>query len=376
MRITNLTTAVDRRRVLAGGLAAVLIGATGLLGMSPVAQAFELNGKPKIAFIYPDVSMDGGWDESMESARKVIEADQGVEITVIQSIPEETAKVKKAADDLVAQGFNIIISHSYGYSAGMLQAANAHPTVAFMNTSGATNSANLESFYVRTYQGWYLAGMAAAATSKSGKIGIVGGFPIGVVNWDVNAFALGAQAINPDVETHIEFIKSWYDPDKEGAVSEAMLDLGVDVLGNDLSSTALFTAAEKRGAKSIGFQLDTSKHAPNGNLTSVMFNWENHLVPTIRAITDGTWIPNDWGAFPGLTEGVLAMAPLSDDIPADAKAKIKAAQAAMIAGTFTPFDGPIYAQDGSTVVKPGVTLDDGGLWGMEFLVKGTVGTLN
>ena len=81
-----------------------------------------------------------------------------------------------------------------GYSDGILEAAKQYPEVAFVNASGTTNAPNLEGFYARTYQGWYLAGMAAAGASKSGKIGILGGFPVGVVNWDVNAFTLGVRA--------------------------------------------------------------------------------------------------------------------------------------------------------------------------------------
>ena len=63
-------------------------------------------------------------------------------------------------------------------------------------------------------------------------------------------------------------------------------------------------------------------------------------------------------------------------IPEDVVAKIEETQAAILAGAFSPFDGPVVAQDGREVVAAGTRLDDGGLWGMEFLVEGTIGTLN
>lgn len=361
-----------RRNFLGAALAGVLMTAAPL----PQAQAMQIEGEPKIAFIYAATARDGGWNEALDNARAAVENELGVKIAVVESIPEEATALKNAIDLFVGRGFNVIVATGYGYSEGVLEAAKANPNIAFMNASGATNHANLEGFYTRTYQAWYLAGMAAAATSKSGKIGIIGGFPVGVVNWDVNAFALGAQAIDPDIETTVVYTNSWWDPVKEGEVAEAMLDQGIDVIGNNLSSAAPFIAAEKRDAKSVGFQLDMSKHAPKGHLTSVMFNWDKHLVPTIKAISDGTWEPNEWGAFPGMKDGVVSLSALSDDIPADAKAKIEAAAAKIMAGEMTPFDGPIIAQDGTVKVPEGESLDDGGLWNMDFLVQGVKGTLN
>ncbi|MEM7525760.1 MAG: BMP family ABC transporter substrate-binding protein [Pseudomonadota bacterium] len=363
---------VLRRGLLSAALAGLVMTAAPL----PPAQALEIEGEPKIAFIYAATARDGGWNEALDNARMAVESELGVKIAVVESIKEEATALKNAIDLFVSRGFNVIVATGYGYSEGILEAAKANPEVAFMNASGATNHANLEGFYVRTYQAWYLAGMAAAGTSKSGKIGIIGGFPVGVVNWDVNAFALGAQSINPDIETTVVYTNSWWDPVKEGEVAEAMLDQGVDVIGNNLSSAAPFIAAEKRGAKSVGFQLDMSKHAPTGHLTSVMFNWDQHLVPTIKTIADGAWEPNEWGAFPGMKDGVVSLSPLSEDIPADVRAKIEAKAAAIMAGETTPFDGPVLAQDGSAKVAEGESLDDGALWSMDFLVKGVKGSLN
>lgn len=359
-----------------GAVAAAAGIALGSLLPAQQAAAFEIQGEPKVAFIYGATAKDGGWNEAIDLAREAVEAELGLNIAVVESIPEEATALKNAIDLFVQRDYNIIVGTTYGYSDGILEAAQKHTDIAFVNASGATNAANLEGFYARTYQGWYLAGMAAAGASESGTIGILGGFPVGVVNWDMNAFALGAQAINPDIKVIVVYTNSWWDPVKEGQVTEALLDQGADVIANNLSSAAPFIAAEARGASSIGFQLDMAKHAPNGILTSVMFNWEKHLVPTIKAMVDGSWQPSEWGAFPGMPEGVVSLAPLTDRVPADVKAKIAEVQAEIIAGNFSPFTGPIYNQAGEEVVAAGETIDDGGLWAMDFLVQGTVGTLN
>lgn len=359
---------MTRRTALGTALAAVLLAA------GPAA-AFKLEGEPKVAFIYAATAKDGGWNEALDTARAAVEQQLGLTIAVTENVPEEATALRNAIDLYVRRGFNIIVGTTYGYSDGILEAAKEHPTVAFLNASGTTNAPNLEGFYARTYQGWYLAGMAAGGVSKSGKIGILGGFPVGVVNWDVNAFTLGARAINPEAKVTVVYTNSWWDPVKEGQVTEAMLEQGIDVIANNLSSSAPFIAAEQKGLPSIGFQLDMRQHAPEGSVTSVLFRWENHLVPTIKAIVDGTWQPNEYGAFPGMAEGVVTLAPLSDKVPAEVVARIEEAKAAIIAGTFSPFQGPIARQDGSEAVAAGAVLDDGALWNMDFLVEGTVGSL-
>ena len=183
--------AVTRRIVLAS-----LALATSAVLAGP-AFAFKLEGEPKIAFIYGATAKDGGWNEALDAARAQIEQQLGLTVAVTENVPEEATALKNAIDLYVKRGFNIIVGTTYGYSDGILEAAKQYPDVAFVNASGTTNAPNLEGFYARTYQGWYLAGMAAAGASKSGKLGILGGFPVGVVNWDVNAFTLGARAINP-----------------------------------------------------------------------------------------------------------------------------------------------------------------------------------
>lgn len=365
----TIRTGLTRRSLLAA------VAVAGLSHALPVS-AFEIDGEPKVAFIYAATARDGGWNEALDNARQTVESELGLDIAVVESIPEEATALKNAIDLFVGRGYNVIVATSYGYSEGILEAAQLHPDVAFMNASGATNAANLEGFYTRTYQGWYLAGMAAASASSTGKIGIVAGFPVGVVNWDVNAFALGAQAIDKEIETTVVYTNSWWDPVKEGEVAQAMLDQGIDVIANNLSSAAPFIAAEKAGAKSIGFQLDMSQHAPTGHLTSVVFHWDKYLEPTLAAIKDGTWEPSEWGAFPGMADGTVGITPLSDDVPAEVQVKIAQTAAAIEAGEFEVFAGPIKAQDGTVMVPEGDVLDDGGLWGMEFLVEGVTGTAN
>lgn len=362
------------KRFALGALAAL---AAGLLFTQAGLTQVKIEGDPKIAFIYFSQANDGGWSEAHERGRQKVAKALGMEIPYVESVEETTEAVRQVVDLYIGRGFNIIIGTSYGFGDGLLEAAKEYPNVAFMNAAGETTADNLESFYARTYQAWYLAGMAAGAVTESNKIGIVAGFPISVVNWDINAYARGAQAVNPDVEVIATFVNTWYDPVKERQAAEAILEQGADVLATNVSSTAVVVAAEAAGAHSIGFQNDMSSAAPKGHLTSVVFNWETYLTPSIEKMIAGQW---QSGGTPlvGMKTGELGLAditPVSDAVPAATRDKIMATRSAMAEGAFDPYAGPVKNQAGEIVVPEGDVMNDGGLWGMTYFVEGITGTM-
>ncbi|MGI9331521.1 MAG: BMP family ABC transporter substrate-binding protein, partial [Gammaproteobacteria bacterium] len=176
---------IDRVSYCAKSVLIVLVWTLALVAGAE-AQV-KLQGDPKIAFIYFSQKNDGGWSESHERGRQKVAAALGMDIPYVESVEETNEAVRQVVDLYLSRGFNMIIGTSYGFGNGLLEAAKENPGVAFMNAAGETSADNLESFYARTYQAWYLAGMAAGSVTKTGKIGIVAGFPVSLVNWDVNA---------------------------------------------------------------------------------------------------------------------------------------------------------------------------------------------
>ena len=343
--------------------------------MSPLGQAqVKLEGDPKVAFIYLSPAHDGGWTESIERGRVALEIATGLEAAYTEDVSSNKTKTRQVIDLYVKRGYNIIIGTAWDYGEAFAEAAAAYPNVAFMNAAGETMADNLESFYARTYQGWYLAGMAAASVSKSKKLGMVAGFPLSVVNWDINAFQRGAQAIDPEAQVIATFVNTWFDPVKEGQAAEAMIEQGADVIATDLSAASVPAAAEKAGVRFVGFQNDMAHLAPNGHVVSVVFNWESHLIPSVQEMVNGTWASKG-SSFIGIDQGMIGLSGLTDDVPDDVKAKIAQAESAMKSGALTPFDGPVLKQDGSVAIADGVSMNDDELWGMNYFVQGIVGSM-
>ena len=354
------------RKILAMVLA-VFVSAAASAGVT-------IEGDPKVAFIYFSPKNDGGWTEAHERGRAKAAKALDLDIAYVENVPETAEGVRQVVDLYLDRGFNIIIGTSYGFGDGLLEAAKANPNVAFMNAAGVTAADNLETFYARTYEPWYLAGMAAGAVSKSNKIGIVAGFPVSVVNWDINAFTRGARSINPEIEVIATFANSWYDPVKEKQAAEAMLEQGADVIACNMSSTAVVVAAEAAGAYSIGFQNDMSAAGPNGHLTSVVFNWENYYIDAIKRMSSANWV-SEGLPLAGMEIALADITPLSDAVPQDVQKMIAMARQSMSDGSFSPYSGPVTKQNGEVVIPSGSVMDDGGLWGMDYFVEGVIGTM-
>ena len=344
------------------------------LAAAPAAQAqVKLGAKPKIAFIFYGTTSDGGWADSQNAGRLALIKAYHQHIPYVENVPEVTEKVEQSIDLFINHGDNIIIAGSYGYSDAFAAESKAHPNVAFVNIAGTSSAPNLESFYAKTYEGWYLAGMAAGYATKTKTLGMIEGFPIPNVLWDVNSFALGAAAANPGTVVKVAYVNAWSDPVKEAQISAAMIQQGADVIATDMDTDAALVVAAKAGKYSVGYQVDMAKSVPNSILTSVVFHWDKKLVPMVGQVAAGTWTSGGTPLY-GISTGVVDDAPF-EHIPAADIAKIEAVRANMIAGTFSPWTGPIISQDGKVQAAAGTTISDDDLWNMNFLVANVKGSM-
>jgi len=361
-------------RIRAALMAAMV--ALGLMSTTPAPAdaAMGIKGDPKVAFIYIAPVGDLGWTWAHDQSRKAIETELGIPTAYTESIPEVTERVSQVIDRYVGRGFNIIIGTAFGYSDAFKEAAARHPDVVFMNAAGYTTAPNLASYYGRSYESLYLAGMAAGYATTSNKLGFVAAYPLGLVLWNANAFALGAQSVNPKAEVAVSFTNTWYDPVREEAAAKALIEQGADVIGQHQDTPGPQVAAERAGVKSIGYNADMSASAPNAHIMAATWNWGAFVVPQVKAAIDGTFEGGSY--FEGLSTGVVDISEFTGTALTDAqKADILKTRAAIADGSLDIWKGPITDQSGKVVVADGATLDVGQLVAMDFLVRGTSGTL-
>jgi basic membrane lipoprotein Med (substrate-binding protein (PBP1-ABC) superfamily) len=337
------------------------------------AEGFTLSAPPKIAMIYFDSKTDGGWTQAFDEARPKIEAAlKQKDIPFVEKVAEDAAQIRPAAEKFISRGYNIIIGTAFGYSDTFKELAAKYPKVAFLDASGTVNGPNLQSFYGRTYQSQYLCGMAAAAASKTGKLGFVAANPFGPVIWTVNAFEMGAQKIKPDATTTVVYTGAWNNPVKERAATTALIDQGDEVIGQHVDTPTPQVVAQERGVYGTGHHRDMRQFAPKATVCSSVWTWDKYLIPELKKVEAGNWVTEPYGSFPGMDEGGTDIACCGPAVPKADVDKIMAARAAIISGKEKIYAGPLDDQTGKQRVAAGSVLSDADLWKMDWYVKGVI----
>jgi basic membrane protein A len=326
---------------------------------------------PKVAFVYIGVAGDGGWTYQHDLGRLEMEKEFGIKSTVVENVPEGP-DAERVFEDL-AKDNDIIIGTSFGYMDSMVAVAAKHPDKIFLHNTGYKTAENLGTYMGREYQSGYLVGMVAGKMTKNNKIGYVAAFPIPEVVYTINAFTLGAQSVNPDIEVSVVWSNTWFDPTVERQAAVSLLDKGVDVLAAYQDSPASIQAAAEKNVWGIGNDSDMSRFAPETYLTNPVWDWGPYYIDTVKKYMDGTWKSEAyWGH---MSTGITDIAPFGKNVPQDVKDLVEAKKKEIIDGTFEVFTGPITDASGKVHGEAGKPLSDEEVLSTNWFVKGVSGTI-
>ena len=231
------------------------------------ARPLAAGEKLKVGIIFVGSQRDLGWNQAAASGADYMErVFPDVEILRAENVPE-TVEVQAVAEQMIRDGATIVIPTSFGYSDPIKAILEKHPEVMFLHLGDLEIFENYGSFFANIWQLEYAAGRAAGTVTESNKLGFIAAFPIPSSMLNINAFHLGAQSVNPDVETTVVFTSDWCDPGKQVTAVKTMTDAGVDVLSlqQDCTKTVV-EAAERAEVWVTGFHYDASAAAPTTGL--------------------------------------------------------------------------------------------------------------
>ncbi len=347
------------------------IGAAAALALGAANVAAE---PIKVGFVYVGPIGDHGWTYQHDQGRLAMEKYFAgkVKTTYVENV-SEGADAERVIRHLAVTGHKVIYTTSFGYMNPTMKVAKKFPNVIFEHATGYKRSKNLGTYLSVTYEGRYISGYVAASMSKTGKVGYIASFPIPEVIRDINSVMLGMQKANPKAELKIIWVNTWYDPGKEKAAADVLMDQGVEVIIQHTDSPAAMQTAQARGKYAIGQASDMTNFGPKAHLHSVINNWGVHYIRSMQSIIDGTWKSRDyWG---GMKDGVIRISKFNPVIPAAVRAEAAKMIDRIKSGTGHPFAGPIHDQSGKLRVPAGKHMTNGELAGMNWYVKGVQGSI-
>lgn len=350
--------------------AAALLAAAVCLLFPAAALAAE---KPvKVGFVYISPAGEVGWSHSHDLGRRAIAAMPGVTTVFRENVPEGRES-ERVIREMAQQGCDIIFTTSFGYMDPTLAVAKEFPNTTFLHCSGFKTAPNVSTYFGRIYQVRFLTGMVAGAMTKSNVIGYAAAYPIPEVIRGINAFTLGAQAMNPKVEVRVVWTKTWYDEAKEKSAAMSLITGGADVIAQHQDSPAAQQAAQERGVYSVGYHTDMSAFAPKAHLVAAVWNWVPFYTNVLAKVRSGEWRSCD--SWPGLESGVVALSDFGPMVPQAVRDKVLKYRDAIADGAMTVFTGPVVDQNGKIRIKAGEKADDAALLNMNWFVLGVTATL-
>ena len=275
--------------------------------------------------------------------------------------------------DLAQQGNKLIFATSFGYMNSLLKVAKEFPDVKFEHATGYKTAENVTAYSARFYEARYLAGKLAAATTKTGILGYVAALPIPEVLQGINAFTLGAQSVNPNIEVRVVWTSAWYDPGKEADATKSLIGQKADVITHHTNSSAVASTCEEAKVPVISYNTAMKRAAPTMLLGGVIHIWDDYYAQEIQSVLDGTWkSKNVWGGAP---EHMVGLVEIAQTAPKAVVDDINATFEKMAKREFHPFTGPVVSNEGKEMLKAGEKATDEHLLTMGYLVKGVVGKL-
>ena len=310
--------------------------------IAAAAGASALGIKPafadtiKVAGIYTQ-PIQQKWDARLHQGLEAAKAKGDIEYVFSEKVAN--TDYIRVLREYCESGVKLIVGEAFGISKEARKVADEYPEIAFlMGDPFEPHGTNFSVFDNYIHEPCYLMGILAGSMTKTNKLGMVGGYPIGEVNRLFHAFIEGARSVNPEIQYKVTFIGSWYDPPKAKEAAFAQIEAGADVLYAERAGVV--DAAREKGIIAFGNVNDMNKEE-NGTdvvVTSALWHMEAAIAHAIALVKAGSFKAENYKEWTMMQKGGASLAPyyeFEDKIPADAKAKVEEVKAKILSGEFT-----------------------------------------
>ncbi len=311
----------------------------GLLAASLLAFAYvnpaaaQFANKPVLIY-----STGGKADKSFNEAaangaRRFMRA-MNAQVTEYEPASEADFEVGQRA--AAQNGFDPIVLVGFAQAASLAKVAKEFPNARFTIIDAKVDLPNVRSVLFKEQESTFLVGMAAALSSKSGKVGFIGGMESPLMRRYQCGYEQGVRYANPKVEVIADMAgttpAAWNDPAAGTRLALAQIGRGVDVIYTAAGTTgvSVIQAVKEKGKLAIG---STNKGSdPDTIITSTSKRVDNAVFQSFVSVLQGKWKSGEF--MIGLAEGAIDWTPEDYNkklISPEMKAKVDAAKADIMA---------------------------------------------
>jgi len=292
--LVDVETSVDQQENMSRTILSIIL--VGLLAASACTSALgkrdESAGKPRVGIVF---DIGGKDDKSFNAAAwegvKRAKEELGVFLRDVE--PGDPTSIEPSMRAFAERGYDLIVGVGFAQAPIMDEVARDYPNLKFAIIDGFIELPNVASLNFKEHEGSFLVGIIAARTTKTGKIGFVGGMDISLIHKFETGYSEGAHYANPKIEVFENYVgvtdAAWNNPGKGKELAKTQIDRGADVIfqaaGN--SGLGVFDAAEDMKKLAIGVDANQNWVKPGYILTSMMKRVDVAVFNTVKEMTEG-----------------------------------------------------------------------------------------
>ncbi|MGN0335349.1 MAG: BMP family ABC transporter substrate-binding protein [Lachnospiraceae bacterium] len=323
----------------------------------------------KVAFIYDKNPVTSGWVYGHELGRLHVQKVFDGKIVTSSYDDAMERGAEEVIEKAIADGNKVIFTTTAKLLEASLKAAIAHPEVRILNCSLNKPHRYIRTYYARMYEVKFIIGAIAGAMADNDKIGYICDYPIVGQIAGINAFALGVQMVNPRAKIYLEW-------SSVSGLEPAMLKLRE----REISIISSQDLAKLKGMERTGFGLFKCDETGQTNLAMPIWHWGVYYETLLRSMMEHTFqweyetsnraLNYYWGMSAGVVELIC-----SNHLPKSVCKLTELLKDAICNGLYSPFHGPIYAQDGRKIEGTDQVLSLKEIINMDWLAENIEGSI-
>ncbi len=340
-------------------------------GRKKLMEYFSASKKLLVAFVFDKDPQESEWLYGHELGRLYLDEHFSNKIKTIKvhNITSDEDAIT-AMEDLILMGVKVIFTTSSRQVAASLKCAVNHPEVIILNCSLNTSHKLIRTYYARLYEVKFLAGIIAGSLSRDGRIGYLADYPIVGAPANINAFALGANMVNPEAKVYLEWTTV------KGVSREMALRTFKDKGIHYVSDQVMI----KPNAAGRQFGLYYIDEDETVNIAMPVYQWGVFYERLLESVLEGTFKQeasngdkaiNYWW---GLSAGVVDLI-YSEKVPRGTKKLVHTIKELIIKSDFFPFQDEIYSQDGELKNEKNQVMLPEDIMKMNWLADNVIGEI-
>lgn len=284
----------------------------------------------KVGFLFPSNNDATDTASHVEGIRKM-QVETGLsdaQVIIKKNVGKDNCASE--IDGLVEKGCNLIFACDKTFEQDVIDAASRYPEVQFCQEDGkkAKKSGldNMHNFYVRLYEAYYAAGVAAgmklndmlnhgSISSSNCVIGFVADEESPENISCLNAFYLGVGNVCSQASMLVRYVDSRGVYDDDGEAAKQLVKAGVGMMCQHTYTTAVAAVCAENDIPVVGNEVNIINAAPKEAITSAVADWSVYYIYAVNCVINGEAIDVDW--CEGYEDGAVTLTQLNDTILVD-----------------------------------------------------------